>query len=399
MMTGREQRPEKGQYAVICFTEEQGLSEIPQNWLIHNCLCWWPPNNTKNLSTLITKRIVPNTNTWQKIPIKITKLNQTLQNARKIVEDSDCISTDDQKVEEKHRKKISKWQFSTLQSTSYSDTNCKSEDENLDNEYNNNEFSLPSKYKRVNTLETPSCSKRARIYIPEKDIVDIDIANDVVDDPLKFDSNSFNYISFEEGPHSYLEEQISIEEKNVFTEIYPDKQKRKYNENLEKTSEKSDIVLKVLARLERKIDNLTKRLNRIDGRQLPTPIGSVDTIKKVFPLSNMEDVINFEKQLENETVNNELLTFLDRIGGNTPEDNVKNIFNKLFTNEFAKNHTWCGRKNKQAISNLKLIQVVREKIVTQYQGYRETNFHRTASEWFRLGAQRLSRELKKPLIL
>lgn len=64
-------------YAVVSFCEDELVSEIPTNWLQkdvgNNYLCWWPPNNMKNVPSLISKRINPDVQTWQLVPVNVEK--------------------------------------------------------------------------------------------------------------------------------------------------------------------------------------------------------------------------------------------------------------------------------------------------------------------------------------
>lgn len=61
-------------YAVVKFIDDGTVSEIPTNWLKDDKThCWWPPTNTKNLSSFMLKRAEPDLKTWIQHPILIEK--------------------------------------------------------------------------------------------------------------------------------------------------------------------------------------------------------------------------------------------------------------------------------------------------------------------------------------
>lgn len=73
------------EYAVVQF-EDASYSEVPINWIVDDSnststYCWWPPNNIKNLSTLITRKTLPNPKTWQKHCVSIVNVCSTLAKA------------------------------------------------------------------------------------------------------------------------------------------------------------------------------------------------------------------------------------------------------------------------------------------------------------------------------
>lgn len=61
-------------FAVVTF-DDDSTSEVPSNWVIDSDedgpRCWWPPSNTKNLSTLVSKRVEPVKSTWQRLNVNL----------------------------------------------------------------------------------------------------------------------------------------------------------------------------------------------------------------------------------------------------------------------------------------------------------------------------------------
>jgi len=63
-------------YTVVSFCDDELVSEVPTNWLQedgNNYLCWWPPAIMKNVPSLISKRINPDIQTWQLLPVTVEK--------------------------------------------------------------------------------------------------------------------------------------------------------------------------------------------------------------------------------------------------------------------------------------------------------------------------------------
>ncbi|XP_031328237.1 uncharacterized protein LOC116159405 [Photinus pyralis] len=89
-------------YAVVTFlnnddeeTDEYYSSEIPMSWLCeNNTKCWWPAQS-KNVTSLITREVPPNTDKWDLEEIKVDILGVSLEKARKLADNLDYVSTDD----------------------------------------------------------------------------------------------------------------------------------------------------------------------------------------------------------------------------------------------------------------------------------------------------------------
>ena len=81
-------------FAVVTF-EDKSTSEVPTNWLIDSedvPMSWWPPSNTKNLSSLISKRIEPNKSTWQKLNITLERICSKYENFSYIIQNARLLT-------------------------------------------------------------------------------------------------------------------------------------------------------------------------------------------------------------------------------------------------------------------------------------------------------------------
>ncbi|XP_071653230.1 uncharacterized protein [Temnothorax longispinosus] len=87
-------------YAVVIFKGDNEVFEVPSNWLetnVEESLCWWPVH-CKNASTLIAKRSKPNKKSWDKLPVTIEKYCTSYEKARKVAEDANYVTTDDDQL-------------------------------------------------------------------------------------------------------------------------------------------------------------------------------------------------------------------------------------------------------------------------------------------------------------
>ncbi|XP_077262550.1 uncharacterized protein LOC143897617 [Temnothorax americanus] len=87
-------------YAVVIFKGDNEVSEVPSNWLetnVEESLCWWPVH-CKNASALIAKRSEPNKKSWDKLPVTIEKYCTSYEKARKVAENANYATTDDDQL-------------------------------------------------------------------------------------------------------------------------------------------------------------------------------------------------------------------------------------------------------------------------------------------------------------
>ncbi|XP_076670009.1 uncharacterized protein LOC143369666 isoform X2 [Andrena cerasifolii] len=338
--------------------EDGSYSELPINWIIDDCdsaltYCWWPPSNIKNLSSLMTRKATVNPKTWQKHCVSIINVCSTLAKARQIAENSDYCTTDDNKGKGRRTK--------FLNSKYIDEDECSniSSMEGVDDPIEENDLPLPAypQAKIMSESESQASLKGIDEHLS----------------PIQYSP------LVEEG----------IEEENVAIS-----DNTTNNNNLLVTADQFSIIIRILTKIEIKIKNLNQRLDKltITNNRL---VGSTENVKKYFPLQTIENVIIFEEQLKNATFAKEFFSYIDRFGGKSPADNVRQILSNLFSKEFAALYTWKGRKNKINISQLQMVQIIKDKIIDSTSNFREVDFNTEAAEWFRLGLQRKCREEKK----
>ncbi|XP_039534555.1 nuclear GTPase SLIP-GC-like isoform X2 [Pimephales promelas] len=79
-----------------------------------------------------------------------------------------------------------------------------------------------------------------------------------------------------------------------------------------------------------------------------------------LPLRTIEDVLRTERELSNTAKRHKYVQYLSRLGGFGPEDVIKNIMQRVLTDDLAKEFNWQGRGDKKPFSKLILADVIKE---------------------------------------
>ncbi|KAK7124433.1 hypothetical protein R3I94_018715 [Phoxinus phoxinus] len=79
-----------------------------------------------------------------------------------------------------------------------------------------------------------------------------------------------------------------------------------------------------------------------------------------LPLRTFEDVERIERELKNATARKKYVKYLSGLGGVGDKDVIKNIMQRVLTDDLAKEFNWQGRGNKRPFSQLFLAVVIKE---------------------------------------
>ncbi|KAK7124439.1 hypothetical protein R3I94_018720 [Phoxinus phoxinus] len=79
-----------------------------------------------------------------------------------------------------------------------------------------------------------------------------------------------------------------------------------------------------------------------------------------LPLRTVEDVVRTEMELNSATTRKKYVQYLSRLGGFGPKDVIKNIMQRVLTDDLAMQFSWLGRGNKKPFSKLILTDVIRD---------------------------------------
>ncbi|XP_048058928.1 uncharacterized protein LOC125275739 [Megalobrama amblycephala] len=79
-----------------------------------------------------------------------------------------------------------------------------------------------------------------------------------------------------------------------------------------------------------------------------------------LPLATFEDVVKTEMELSNATTRQKYVKYLSRLGGFGAKDVIKNIMQRVISDDLAMEFNWQGRGEKKAFSKLILTDVIRD---------------------------------------
>nr|XP_012217414.1 PREDICTED: uncharacterized protein LOC105669186 [Linepithema humile] len=113
-----------------------------------------------------------------------------------------------------------------------------------------------------------------------------------------------------------------------------------------------------------------------------------EIMKEFLPFTTIDAVQEFDKVLlRTKEIAVQFRQFILKTGGNNPKDSIHRNLKKIFSNECAMQCSWKGLRNNFRISNLKVINILKGEITSQF-SLTETEFDNIASEWFRFAKQR-----------
>ncbi|XP_071575507.1 uncharacterized protein [Temnothorax nylanderi] len=393
-------------YAVVCFIDNT-VSEVPTNWIHEDdneVMCWWPPTSVKNVSTLISKRADPDKKSWSLISVKIQKYFASVEKARKAAEDDNYTSTDDQRMGKGQRKK-------KPIHVNHSDTD--------ENEERNND-----KKNRRSSSKNMKVYGRKKVNVPinkeqsEDDLTgneqNIDKALPAWPTDLEIQSSQNNanigVKSVTNNNQNDVMQTTGRELVREHSEMSASKSessgsKRTWNTN---KSTENNTVLNFLERIDENVENLMRavadmhlELDDVSAQLTNKYIrngqnkSNTERIKTFLPLKCVDDIKKIEAELKNDkTLYNEYEAFLQKIGGHSPREHVRNILAKVFSNECAMKCSWKGRRQNFAVSKLLVITVMKD-VILGHHVVTEKDLDTISAEWFRFAKQRKNREEKE----
>ncbi|KAG5892483.1 hypothetical protein JTB14_015393 [Gonioctena quinquepunctata] len=112
-------------------------------------------------------------------------------------------------------------------------------------------------------------------------------------------------------------------------------------------------------------------------------------------MKTLNEVQEFELQLENDDVKTSLAHLFKSLGGRDAKDHLYRCLGQLFTNELATQCSWFGQRGNYKVKDLYSIKILTESINnSNHPDVSYSYIDKHAGEWIRL-SQRLNREIKK----
>ncbi|XP_024891389.1 uncharacterized protein LOC112467138 [Temnothorax curvispinosus] len=95
-----------------------------------------------------------------------------------------------------------------------------------------------------------------------------------------------------------------------------------------------------------------------------------------FPLQSLEDLNEFEQQLQESQFKQKVLNTSRLVGGSTMHIMTSNILKKIMVNTLAKKYSWAGMKRKLVFKDLNLPKIIMQAVRshTQYSHITDAEF-------------------------
>ncbi|XP_039313316.1 uncharacterized protein LOC120359534 isoform X2 [Solenopsis invicta] len=110
-----------------------------------------------------------------------------------------------------------------------------------------------------------------------------------------------------------------------------------------------------------KINNLLNCLDKSGPVEIKVNDKNEDNIADLLPIKDLEQLENFEKELQNKEIYNQMVTKLYYRGGKNVDEIVNKIMSLIFTNSLACSYSYFGKKKKKAFSDLVLYAIYHHK--------------------------------------
>nr|XP_055076764.1 uncharacterized protein LOC129455993 [Misgurnus anguillicaudatus] len=130
----------------------------------------------------------------------------------------------------------------------------------------------------------------------------------------------------------------------------------------------NEEIPQMLKEIKSKVNENSTMLKQLLKKEIPVsdPVpSSTSTRSKTkcnlnLPLKTPEDVERTEKELQVAIMRQRYIKYLSGLGGFGPKDVIKNIMQKVLTDDLAIKFNWQGRGDKRAFSSLALADVIKE---------------------------------------
>ncbi|XP_032688502.1 uncharacterized protein LOC116852342 [Odontomachus brunneus] len=308
----------------------------------------WPPR-TANAANFIANYTNPNYDTWITFEVDLIKHCSSLESARKTAADSNYETIDEDRLGCGRRQHISHNRYS-------------SEDEE-----NNSVKSRPYKKKATHANKVvsaiPSCPDNFTFI----EVPSINEGNNVrsINVTKKDIQSSQSSGDSGEKRKTYTNPQEISEIPIIFEDCGP---------SYEEISEESNTTIKYLKQITRMqatllltLQDIKERLSRVeDIMKNRTSVSNKNDnlIGHLLLLNTIGSIQDFDSFLRNtDEAVKQFKSFLLRIGGNNPRDNIQRILPKILTNECAMKCSWKGIRNNFKVADLFLIKIMRREII------------------------------------
>ncbi|KAJ3666161.1 hypothetical protein Zmor_001615 [Zophobas morio] len=148
-----------------------------------------------------------------------------------------------------------------------------------------------------------------------------------------------------------------------------------------------------------RVEIMVKRLlQKISNDPTHTPLHNTDSISNtcIQPFTKYRLLCEYEERLKSgEDARKELDNIFRLCGGNSTKENIKRGLRRIFDDKLARKCSWLGRKNNFQVSNLIIMDVLKNAVRKNFPLLTDKIFELTVSTWLRQANLRFTRKLEK----
>ncbi|KAM0734810.1 hypothetical protein ACS0PU_011629 [Formica fusca] len=362
-------------FIIVEFSD--GLQIIPARWLnTTKETCIWPSHlkTQRRINTaIITGEMLKEQCDWEELPLKriFGSADTYEKSMEKLILAQDTSNVDDtgmssEEIRERNKKRKRIKAKRKLSS---------SEDEELIG----NKENYPTQNKKI--LPFPQLEKFVSSSTPLKEKSVQHIENMICDDIFTSAFSDKDVISsFVQNKKEYV----------TATNVRDDKGDSSTHELMKQVLLKLNKILHKMDRFENMLHVLEEKIQFKDNE-----IGIECNIQ--FPLVSLQDLNNFEEQLQESQFKNTVVNTLKLVGGSTMHIMTTNILKKIMVNTVAVKFSWAGMKGKLIFKDLIIAKIIMHAVRShpQYSQTTDAEFAESISKWLAQAPLRTQREIKR----
>ncbi|XP_039284146.1 uncharacterized protein LOC111052364 isoform X2 [Nilaparvata lugens] len=152
-----------------------------------------------------------------------------------------------------------------------------------------------------------------------------------------------------------------------------------------------DVLAGHLARINRRLDDIEKNQSEILARLCPTkPAMNIIPPDIKLPCETLDKISDLKDWLLDDTNKQSLITILSLLGGKKVGRVVRNILEKIFTNDVAELFNWTGRHSKRCLRDLAVMKLIPGAVRKQknLSSATDDEINTNIANWFRFSKDR-----------
>ncbi|CAH0547083.1 unnamed protein product [Brassicogethes aeneus] len=417
-------------WVIVKFPKENCVEAIPNNWLIGDSSCYWPPYSGNRLKKAVLICEEPGTN-WEIIDVVVlskTAIDAYNKAVEKAVIAQSTSDIEEPKIIAPKRKIFRNKRYDDDNSTSsVVESNKESDLDDCPQYKTDKRSSRRPEYqpkRNAGELSKPFIEKISnKPGVVRKETLTSGIKNSTSKEKQVTRESS---ASSEDSTRSYFgrnrvcsegstprsSQSKASADHNVspFVQRGLDNSQSSRDFSLDSTLKEpnskgrcdycgimSKRVIFLLNKLDLKLDELSTDVNIIK-RNMPRketqPAVSLPEIYSEFPLHTEDQLKNFDKFLESDDNFSNFVNYLSSVGGDSSYESVKRCLNRILSNEVAMKFNWEGLRSKRNFQVLRLCKALND-AVKKNLNVTDKQIEKDIKSWLKHAKERYEGTMKK----